>query len=58
MQTNGKTELERHMEKAMGPDNSKQGLFVYHHCPVCQSGKYPCKQGGSLQCDNPIARND
>lgn len=46
------------MEKAMGPDHSREGIFVYHNCAYCSDGKKPCVQGGAHRCDNPRARND
>ena len=46
------------MEKAMGPDHSKSGIFVYHRCAYCDDGRLPCRQGAPNRCDNPRARND
>ena len=46
------------MEKAMGPDHSKTGIFVYHRCAYCDDGRLPCRQGAPNRCDNPRARND
>jgi hypothetical protein len=40
------------------PDHSRSGIFVYHNCSRCDSGKKPCVQGSPRQCDNPIARDD
>jgi hypothetical protein len=46
------------MEKAMGPDYSKQGIFIHHRCAYCDDGRLPCRQGAPNRCDNPRARND
>lgn len=47
------------MERAMGPDNTRQGIFRDHNCWKCQNGKLPCVtppgQGG---CEYPRARNE
>lgn len=39
------------------PDYSRTGIFIYHNCSVCNSGKRPCAEGNSNHCSNPIARN-
>jgi len=48
----------REMERAMGPDYSRKGIFQTHSCAYCRDGELPCKQGGAHRCDNPRARND
>ncbi len=48
----------RETEKAMEPDHSREGIFVYHNCHRCDHGKKPCVQGGSHRCEYPRARND
>jgi hypothetical protein len=53
-----KSDVEREMEKAMGPDHSREGMFVYHNCYRCDDGKKPCVQGGPHRCEYPHARND
>jgi hypothetical protein len=39
-------------------DPSRQGLFKYHNCWKCQSGKKPCVEGNPGSCGNLFARND
>ncbi len=46
------------MEKAMGPDHTKSGIFVNHNCWACNDGAKPCRQGNSNRCEYPHARND
>ena len=46
------------MDRAMGPDHSKTGIFVNHNCAYCDDGRLPCRQGAVHRCDNPRARND
>jgi hypothetical protein len=50
--------MRRDMEKAMGPDHTKTGIFVYNRCAYCDDGRLPCRQGAVNRCDNPRARND
>ena len=45
-------------EKMMGPDYSRDGIFVYHNCWKCKSGEKPCVVGNPRQCEHPHARND
>lgn len=52
------SDVEREMGKAMGPDYSREGIFVYHNCSRCSDGKKPCVRGGSHRCEFPHARND
>jgi hypothetical protein len=46
------------MEKAMGPDHSRKGIFVNHNCYRCKDGEKPCVQGGAHRCEYPHARDD
>lgn len=39
------------------PDHSREGIFVYHNCWKCDSGKKPCPYGVH-NCEYPHARND
>lgn len=43
-------------EKLMGPNYSREGIFIYHNCWKCQNGKLPCTQ--PKPCEYPQARND
>lgn len=45
-------------EDFMGPDYSREGIFVYHNCYKCRDGKKPCVNGAPNRCDYPHARND
>jgi hypothetical protein len=54
----GKSAAQRAMEKAMGPDHSREGVFVYHNCSHCDDGKKPCPKGNPRNCENLHARND
>lgn len=40
------------------PDHLREGIFVYHNCWKCQSGKKPCVAGNPGRCEYPQARND
>ena len=40
------------------PDPTREGIFRYHNCYKCQSGKKPCVNGNPSRCDYPHARND
>jgi hypothetical protein len=53
-----KSDVEREMEKAMEPDHSRTGMFVYHNCWRCNDGKNPCFMGNPNGCTYPQARND
>lgn len=46
------------MAKALGPDHSREGIFVYHNCYRCADGEKPCVQGGPHKCEYPHARDD
>lgn len=50
--------LKDEMEKAMGPDPTKTGIFSDHRCSWCRDGELPCRQGQPTNCDYPRARND
>ncbi len=39
-------------------DHTREGIFVYHNCSYCDSGKRPCRQGNPNRCEYPHARND
>lgn len=58
MTATSKPDAEREMEKAVGPDHSREGIFVYHNCYLCDHGKKPCVLGGSHRCEYPQARDD
>ena len=58
MTDTSKSDVRREMEKAMGPDHSRAGMFVYHNCSRCKNGEKPCVQGGRNRCEFPQARND
>jgi DNA-directed RNA polymerase subunit RPC12/RpoP len=55
---NAHEQVHRDMEKAMGPDHTKTGIFVYNRCAYCDDGRLPCIQGNPNRCGNPRARND
>lgn len=40
------------------PDPTREGIFVYHNCYRCQSGKRACVRGDPRRCEFPHARND
>lgn len=40
------------------PDPTREGIFRYHNCWKCQSGKKACVNGSPSRCDYPHARND
>lgn len=52
--------LREHMEKAMGPNRTRIGIFVDHNCSYCDNGRKPCREGkaGGIGCEFPHARND
>lgn len=50
--------LQERMEEAMGPDNTKEGIFRNHRCWRCDDGRFLCTEGNPRQCDYPRARND
>ena len=40
------------------PDYSREGVFVYHNCVRCDSGRLPCIKGNPRDCSTLRARND
>jgi hypothetical protein len=40
------------------PDYTREGVFIYHNCWKCNSGKLPCVHGSPSRCGLPHARND
>lgn len=41
------------------PDYSRTGIFVYHNCWRCDSGRKPCVDpSGTRNCPYPHARDD
>lgn len=58
MSHTSKSDVQREFEKAVGPDYSREGVFVYHNCWRCDDGKKPCPKGNPRNCENPHARDD